>query len=66
MWLNLQFPADLVTFIEEILNAKLYFLCSYTYENVDGLNGIGNFLFKEYSSTEKKCKKSPSYKDTKK
>ena len=25
---NLQFPMDLVTFTEEILNAKLYFLCS--------------------------------------
>lgn len=55
-----------MTFIEEILNAKLYLLCSYTYENVDGLNGISNFLFKENSSTEKKCKKPPSYKDTKK
>ena len=26
MWPNLQFPADLVTFTEEILNAKLHFL----------------------------------------
>ena len=25
---NLQYPADLVTFIEEILNGKLHFLCS--------------------------------------
>ena len=25
---NLQFPADLVTFTEEILNGKLHFLCS--------------------------------------
>ena len=25
---NLQFPADLVTFTEEILNEKLHFLCS--------------------------------------
>ena len=25
---NAQFPADLVTFTEEILNGKLYFLCS--------------------------------------
>ena len=35
MWPNLQFPADLVTFTEEILNKKLHFLCSdttcYTY-----------------------------------
>ena len=28
MWLNPQFPADLVTFTEEILNGKLHFLCS--------------------------------------
>ena len=27
MWLNLQEAADLVTFIEEILNGKLHFLC---------------------------------------
>ena len=25
MWPNLQFPADLVTFTEEILNEKLHF-----------------------------------------
>ena len=28
MWPNLQFPADLVPFNEEILNGKLYFFCS--------------------------------------
>ena len=28
MWPNPQFPAYLVTFTEEILNRKLYFLCS--------------------------------------
>ena len=28
MWPNPLFPADLVTFTEEILNGKLYFLCS--------------------------------------
>ena len=28
MWPNLQFPADLVLFTEEILNGKLRFLCS--------------------------------------
>ena len=27
MWPNPQFPADLVTFTEEILNEKLHFLC---------------------------------------
>ena len=30
MWPNLQETADLVTFIEEILNGKLHFLCSVT------------------------------------
>ena len=29
-WPNPQFPADLVTFTEEILNGKLHFLCSVT------------------------------------
>ena len=28
MWSNPQFPADLVTFTEDILNGKLHFLCS--------------------------------------
>ena len=28
MWLDSQLSADLVTFTEEILNEKLYFLCS--------------------------------------
>ena len=28
MWPNSQFPADLVTFTEEILNGKLHILCS--------------------------------------
>ena len=28
MWPNPQFPADLVTFSEEIFNGKLHFLCS--------------------------------------
>ena len=28
MWPNPQFPADLVTFTEEILKKKLHFLCS--------------------------------------
>ena len=28
MWPNPQFPGDLVTFTEEIVNGKLYFLCS--------------------------------------
>ena len=30
-WPNLQFPVDLVTFTEEILNGEFYFLCSATF-----------------------------------
>ena len=33
MWPNPQFPADLVTFAEEISNGKLHFLCS-DYSNI--------------------------------
>ena len=33
MWPNPQFPADLITFTEEILNWKLHFLCSDTDES---------------------------------
>ena len=32
MWANPQFPADLVTFTEEILNGKLHFSCSVLYD----------------------------------
>ena len=31
MWPNKQFPADFVTFTEEILHGKLHFLCSVLY-----------------------------------
>ena len=34
MWPNPHFPTDLVTFIEEILNGKLHFLCSVRYGRV--------------------------------
>ena len=33
MWPNPQFPVDLVTFTEEILNGKLHFLCSVSAHN---------------------------------
>ena len=39
MWPNPQFPADLVTFTEEILNGKLYSLCS------DGYHDKRNYVF---------------------
>ena len=40
MWPNPQETADLVTFTEEILNEKLYFLCSVTCKN-----GVSTILF---------------------
>ena len=33
MWSNPQFPADIVTFTEEIFNEKLHFLCSVWFSN---------------------------------
>ena len=42
MWPNLQFPADLVTFTEEILNGKLHFLSS---EWINPFHDSGLFLF---------------------
>ena len=41
MWPNSQFPADLVTFAEEIINGKLYFLCS-EYWSFDSLGDVIN------------------------
>ena len=34
---TMQFPADLITFIEEILNGKLHFLCSVSHVDDVGL-----------------------------
>ena len=34
MWPNPQFPADVVTFTEEILDGKLHFLCYETKKNL--------------------------------
>ena len=36
MWPNPQFPADLVTFTEEIPNVKLHFLAVYTKDILNG------------------------------
>ena len=35
MWPNPEFPADFVTFTQEIFNGKLHFLCSEQYNNFD-------------------------------
>ena len=44
MWPNPQFPADLFTFTEEILNGKLHFLCS----DISGLR-ISRFCSREWN-----------------
>ena len=40
MWQNPQFPADLVTFTEAILNGKFHFLCSVRESNC--VKNVGN------------------------
>ena len=57
MWPNPQFPADLVTFPEEILNRKLHFLCCaiwdhlHNLKNVKSIHGVVLHLVKLRSST---------------
>ena len=48
MWPNPQFPADLVTFTEEILNGKLHFLCSvkFWFLKTSWKNPASIYLFK--------------------
>ena len=56
MWPNPQFPADLVTFPEEILNGKLHFLCCaiwdhlHSLKNVKSIHGVVLHLVKLRSS----------------
>ena len=42
MWLNPQFPTDLVTFTEEILNGKLYFLCENAIKSAENCGNLNN------------------------
>ena len=44
MWPNSQKTADLVTFTEEVLNGKLYFLCSVN-SDISGITNITNFTY---------------------
>ena len=46
MWPNPQFPADLVTYTEEILNEKLRFLCSVIYiiKNVREISSLTSLM----------------------
>ena len=50
MWPNPQFPTDLVTFTEEILNENLHFLCSVLVE--EGVKRTPNFLAKTRNTRE--------------
>ena len=54
---NPQFPADLVTFTEEILNGKLHFFvvsCTFNLYPVLGIKGVTIYLLKPDSSSKKK------------
>ena len=44
MWPNPQFPVDLVSFTEEILNEKLNFLC-----RVSPIDPVNGFLLASYN-----------------
>ena len=56
MWPNPQFPADLITFTEEILNAKLRFLCSDSYNkpstNLTSIEFYHSIIFLLVTSTK--------------
>ena len=45
MWPNRQFPADLVTFTEEIVNGKLHFLRSISNKAILAISKIERKLF---------------------
>ena len=47
MWPNPQFPADLVTFTEEIRNGKLHFLYTEAFERSTRLKTIYDYIFLE-------------------
>ena len=44
--LFLQIPVDLVTFTEEILNAKLHFLCSHKFQDPLNFADVSSFFAK--------------------
>ena len=48
MWPNQQFPANLVTFTEEIFNGKLHFLCSQLEEKQQDMNVFTLFYMIAY------------------
>ena len=62
MWPNPQFPADLVTFTEEIINGKLHFLCSAKRPmNQFGKNGLTIEKFHKHARSSKAHYKAESY-----
>ena len=44
MWQSPQFPVDLVTFTDEILNGKLHFLCNETLSNKEEISKESNIV----------------------
>ena len=53
MWPNTQFPEDLVTFTEEILNRKFHFLCSEKNSIIKGWNYMSREPYKLFFVTKK-------------
>ena len=47
MWPHSQFPVDLVTFTEEILNGKLHFLCRVEYQHYNEKNYLLSLIFRQ-------------------
>ena len=50
-WDQIQFPADLVKFTEEILNGKLHFLSSASDENYHNIRVLNNKIFMKKNSS---------------
>ena len=59
MWSNPQFPANLVTFTEEILNGKLHFLCSvctiFKAWSAICTSVVCEFISEQYRSSQPEC-----------
>ena len=56
MWPNPQFPADLVTYTEEIFDGKLNFLWSFFHEEVAGLYQYSGCTIPETKQIKNKTK----------
>ena len=59
MWLNTQFPTDLVTFTEEILNGKFRFLCENAIKSAGNCGNLNNKVV--FFQVQSKIKSGLSY-----